>query len=421
MNWPRRLPADSDRFEEPLLSALAFLTRYYTVRLCNAGHALWHVGSKILLWTGERLNSPWPYAVLWLLAFALAMVGSVYTNHLSKGFYWLTWPGAIWNWGFLLSSMGLAVGVGAQRYHAMVEASSAQAQLAQNIKALQEITITQPSVDFGQEVAGHFPTALSVAFDTLTDEEMLADHAALAAIIGQLLNSVVQLAHEFDGKPAATYSANIMIYYPLAELNQTEKQQLDNMLHFRRAGQPIDALPGALVLDPRLSVPSSFLLPFALPVDTLAVNRAHEALPGAPGSFLAASLMCVADVDDMRRRLATSPIDETIRRQIDEYFSTGAGQQFASFASIPLFSTNTAGQSETIGVININSSIPGVLRSSYLREQTPTALDNGPPKRFFYAVTPQLYLIGLLVRAYDRQRSLAELMEGPSQGTGGSV
>ena len=177
------------------------------------------------------------------------------------------------------------------------------------------------------------------------------------------------LAQKFDGDdPVTHYAANIMLFRSAGEIGEEEEAAVLRRLKFRDDATTVANLKGVLELCARLSTvaadktasPDREVADIILPVPK--VGRRGDrccALPGAPLAFIDKEPSIHVSTAEMAQWcLEYGDFTHHVRQQVVDYFQSPEAQMVRSFISIPLFSSNDAGEDDrtqdAFAVLNIH-------------------------------------------------------------------
>lgn len=222
----------------------------------------------------------------------------------------------------------------------------------------------------------------------------------LAPAIRLVIEALVSLAFEFDGRPHdARYAGNVMTFAapPYAEIATIRAG-----IKFVDPITDINLLKGVLKTEPKFSTATDVsgaaedphLAEFYLPVppSDRDSNGLWNALPGAPMAFVRNRWAGYHDSSTLSEWCdSKGNFKPEICRAIAAYFSGDAGKWVRSFISIPLCEF---GQDSPFAVLNIHRDSPGMLRSV---EPSPSRA-SAPAMMFFQISVPMLSILARLLR-----------------------
>lgn len=186
-----------------------------------------------------------------------------------------------------------------------------------------------------------------------------------------VLFTAANLVKKFEKSPHALYSANVIFFHPAPSLTPKAKAGLDKWYKFG-GGVELGQLRGVLELqcdlsatteDPHSVVQDRALEGLVLPVPTEAAEAAGLLpLPGAPSALCNNQMDLCDDVFAISQRaLSEGRVLPHVAKEMDAFWNAPQSKHIRSFMSLPLLRSSDPKRPR--GVININCSITGMLRS----------------------------------------------------------
>ncbi len=192
--------------------------------------------------------------------------------------------------------------------------------------------------------------------------------------IKELLTALAALALSFDPRRSnIRCSINVMVFEAFPTTDPTRSATLLKNAKFVEPQTCETSLAGVLVLDPELTLtiyknqtePDKAVSPLILPIPATSLrsdrSKRTTVLPGAPAAFCDNEYQFCDSTDQFDTMMANTGLRPAILGEIVDYFlNEGAG--IKSFISLPLNIPVTGGNCIRVGVVNIHSDKPGMLR-----------------------------------------------------------
>jgi hypothetical protein len=332
---------------------------------------------------------PWFSGVTAIVGTVAAVLAAVFVDQLQRAFpFWCCSlhfePKAFFVWLFILL-FGLMFGSNfwaqtATTDQQLNELKASTAQLGESSAELTKLIKTLPPKNFLDGFEHHLIDCYAMA---VKGTEANASPKAVKEGIVSVLSSLAHTAMLFDGlsKPWG-YCANVMVFRPFAGVEESVRLDYERRAKFsERPGVGGDGWSGVLELMPELAVsirhdgPSyrpqlpHFVLEIPLPQYRLGGDGKSTVLPGAPEAFCVRGSAFWLDTFDMgnecREKRGMRP---AVGESMDEYFKRGEGRDVRSFVSMALLpplllDEENPASVEPLGVVNIHSDKPGMLRT----------------------------------------------------------
>jgi hypothetical protein len=335
------------------------------------------------LWSGDRSRLPlrWWFPLLIACVGALAgVLGALYGTEIrsSVPFGWGTGPlvwAALLFWVALFAFaalFGLAL-------HTQNEATrDGLEQLKDRSAELQTLIRTLPPKGF----LVTFEDLFRVSFEV--DSRAGDNEEGLKASIVVALGGIASLVRAFDSRDdGPEYLINLMVFRPTAQIRP---EDLEKHVMFAEPGYNPRTWDGVLQLrqefayrfDQTSMQPDTQVEPLMLPIPEPSYrvdNGKRAILPGAPSVFCdptkAAGFENTLELAAWCRE--RSALRSSVADEIERYYAAGAGKTIRSFICMPIVVTPTGGAPVTIGVLNIQSSRPGLLPGEKAGQFVPLA------------------------------------------------
>lgn len=263
----------------------------------------------------------------------------------------------------------------------MKKANSATQEITTQSVELQELVtrlLTLPPEGFLEKFQELYRTAFVVSQSVLLNEN--ATKAEIEHCVRCVLGILAALVKSFDGDPHnIVYHANIMVYKDkdIFLNNHVEKNRIEGILKFTDGFNNVVNYQGILELIPVFSTTSdtnayqadnsisSFGLPIPESPEVVIGNQTkYKVLPGAPWSFVYKAYSSFHSMNEFLNWCnERCDFSDSVKNDLKDYFTIGAGNDVKSFISYPLLSLSNeenAGQS-ALGVLNIHSNVEGIL------------------------------------------------------------
>jgi hypothetical protein len=183
------------------------------------------------------------------------------------------------------------------------------------------------------------------------------------AALRLMLDALAQVAWFYDGKPAARYASNVMLYVPAERADEGQflrlsfwdgqRTELRGMLDLQRDWSTAMGTTAAR---------DKMLTPLALPIPKEEKRGGkHRVLPGAPQAFIRRDSEFKQDSADLVRWCEEyGDFSPNVRDELKLYLATPAGKATRSLVSISIIHPSRA-HGDPIGVVNIHRNLPGML------------------------------------------------------------
>lgn len=362
-------------------------------------------------------NRPMAWSILWGLALAWGVLGSIFSTHLQKSETYTTWWLNLLAFGYWILFLGMLVTVVFQKRQTVKERLEYENKLFSSLGQVQELIRTLPPDAFMFSLAAGFEVIVHSVIRTIN----IGKADLIEKQIRIVLLELISLAATFDeAEESEIYAANVMVYRATRTLSTYEQTQLIDRGALKFWQLPsLDGCQGVLWLDEALSTNSEDSEPtedpnmppfLALPI--WAENGDPDSIaqlqPGAARAWWSRELMMAQSIDKFLEEAKDRnkyDVPLQIVHQMEQYFREGEGRQIGSFVSIPIMETSLEDPNpdeKCIAVLNIHRKSQDILRAEFC----PTK--RSPGQQFYYAISPYLTLLAMLIRAreevYGRQR-----------------
>lgn len=346
---------------------------------------------------GQRvpLALQWWYPPLVILSGAFALgLGTLYAEDIKSTapFEWgsgpLVWPALL----FWTALVVFALLFGATLHAQQRSTRKVLDQISERSNELQTLIRTLPPKSF----LVTFEDLYRVSFDV--DSRVGDSEEGLRASIVVALGGIASLVRAFDVRDdGPQYSINVMVFRPTAQLRP---EDLAKHVIFAEPGYNTGTWEGVLQLrqefayrfDQEHMEVDHDIEPIMLPIPEPAYrvdSGKPTILPGAPSVFCdptkAAGVENTLELANWCRE--RSALRASVADEIERYYAAGAGSNIRSFICMPIVVTPSGGTPVTIGVLNIQSSRPGLLPGEKAGHFVPLA-------------TPFMLLIGRSLAKY---------------------
>ena len=366
---------------------------------------------------GERICVHPVYATLTTVAgVATGLVGSLYLDEIRYAF-----PiGCLWDcdpdFSFDALRFWILLGIFSALLFSRRHSIDKAAKISTNLLVAQSEDLatmirTLPPKGFLDEFGRLSRTAYKVAVPILVNAN-LKDKERSAIAIRLVLDIIVDLARQFDGRPGTiVYSANVMTFVRTPKLEDAELEAIRARLHFARSDLDLRRVRGVLDLKTELSTTTATkeaskdkaLRPFALPIypDMEATtDDRRRVLPGAPfAAFVDVEKVSVfRDTKELaewcRER---GDFAESISREVSDYFrdSGQSGGRVKSFVSLALWLS-----SEDLG-LDIGDEKRCVVVNIHRNKERIIVSDDEPLELFVAVMRPLIELVARLVAVWE--------------------
>jgi hypothetical protein len=271
-------------------------------------------------------TSPTTQTIITFVFVFIGVVGALYTEEMRTAFnsllelgnvnfsatlFWTVFAGSLWF--YFLSQKAV------------------QEKETQRVKELQDLINSVPPKDFLQIYSDNCTESFLAlrGIEEVKDRTMYQVELGIQSILRLIISTV--RCYWWETSPDIEYAANIMIAEPA-----TKKSKID----FAPPAFDPEQLKCVLKIYKNLSAtsvdkkgPDKNLPEILLPVYQ---DTDRRVIPGAPDAFERGGHIPVSDTREQKWLEGASRFDESVKKQIRDYFDTGEGKSIKSFVSIPL-------------------------------------------------------------------------------------